>query len=71
MITIINNALVQCKPFISMVALVFGVIAAWHGLGEMIPVVKQIWSPRGTAQSMALVGAALAIIAGSVQIERK
>ena len=71
MIATINNFLIQLKPFISMVALVFGIIAAWHGLGEMIPVVKQIWSPRGTAQSMALVGAALAIIAGSVQLERK
>lgn len=47
-----------------MVALLFGVIAAWHGLGELMPVVKSIWSPRGSAQSMALIGAALAIIAG-------
>lgn len=60
----INGVLAQLRPFVSMVALLFGVIAAWHGLGELLPVVKQIWSPRGSAQSMAIVGAALAIIAG-------
>jgi hypothetical protein len=64
MIATINNVLAQLKPFIVMIALVFGFIAAWHGLGELLPIVKQIWSPRGSAQSMALVGAALAIIAG-------
>ena len=60
----ITNILNQLTPFIRMVALLFGVIAAWHGLGELVPVIKGIWSPRGSAQSMALVGAALAIIAG-------
>ena len=60
----ITNILNQLTPFIRMVALLFGVIAAWHGLGELLPVIKQVWSPRGSAQSMALVGAALAIIAG-------
>ena len=60
----INGVLGQLRPFVAMVALLFGVIAAWHGLAELLPVIKQVWSPRGTAQSMALVGAALAIIAG-------
>jgi hypothetical protein len=60
----INNILAQLKPFVSMVALLFGVVAAWHGLAELLPVIKQVWSPRGSAQSMAIVGAALAIIAG-------
>lgn len=60
----INSLLNQATPFIRMVALLFGVIAAWHGHGELFPVVKSIWSPRGSAQSMALIGAALAIIAG-------
>lgn len=60
----VNSVLGQLKPFVGMVALLFGVIAAWHGLAELLPVIKQIWSPRGTAQSMAIVGAALAIIAG-------
>lgn len=60
----INGVLGQLRPFVAMVALLFGVIAAWHGLAELLPVIKQVWSPRGTAQSMAIVGAALAIIAG-------
>jgi hypothetical protein len=60
----INNILAQLKPFVAMVALLFGVVAAWHGLAELLPVIKQVWSPRGSAQSMAIVGAALAIIAG-------
>ena len=62
--TQINNILAQLKPFVAMVALVFGVVAASHGLAELLPVIKQVWSPRGSAQSMAIVGAALAIIAG-------
>ncbi len=62
--THINSILGQCKPFVGMVALLFGVVAAWHGLAELLPVIKQVWSPRGSAQSMAIVGAALAIIAG-------
>lgn len=60
----VSSVLGQLKPFVGMVALLFGVIAAWHGLAELLPVVKQIWAPRGNAQSMAIVGAALAIIAG-------
>lgn len=60
----VTNILNQLTPFVRMVALLFGVIAAWHGLGELLPVIKQVWSPRGSAQSMAIVGAALAIIAG-------
>jgi hypothetical protein len=62
--TQINSILAQLKPFVAMVALLFGVVAAWHGLAELLPVIKQVWSPRGSAQSMAIVGAALAIIAG-------
>ena len=62
--TQINSILAQCKPFVAMVALLFGVVAAWHGLAELLPVIKQVWSPRGSAQSMAIVGAALAIIGG-------
>ena len=62
--TQINSVLAQLKPFVAMVALLFGVVAAWHGLAELLPVIKQVCSPRGSAQSMAIVGAALAIIAG-------
>lgn len=60
----INGILGQLRPFVATVALLFGIIAAWHGLAELLPVIKQIWAPRGSAQSMAIVGAALAIIAG-------
>lgn len=60
----VNQILTSLRPFISMVALLFGVIAAWHGLAELIPVIKQLWSPRGSAQSMAIIAAALAIVAG-------
>lgn len=60
----LNGVLAQLRPFIQFVALLFGVIAAWHGLAELLPVIKQVWAPRGSAQSMAIVGAALAIIAG-------
>ena len=64
MIAIINNALAQCRPFISMVALLFGVIAAWGGLSDLLPVLKQVWTPKSGAQAAAIIGAALAIIAG-------
>ena len=33
----INSILNQLKPFISTVALIFGFIAAWHGLAELFP----------------------------------
>lgn len=62
--THITQALNAARPFILLVALLFGVVAAWHALAELLPVIKQVWAPRGSAQSMALTGAALAIIAG-------
>lgn len=30
----------------------------------LFPIIKSVWSPKGTAQGYAIVGAALAIIAG-------
>ena len=60
----ITDALKSFQPFVLMVALLFGVIAAWHGLADLFPVIKQVWAPRGSAQSMGIVGACLAIIAG-------
>lgn len=65
LVSAITSILSQTRPFISVVALLFGFIAAWHGLAELVPVIKQVWSPKGSAQSMAIVGAALAIIAGN------
>ncbi len=59
-----TDILKSLQPFVLFVALLFGVIAAWHGLSELVPVLRQVWAPKGSAQSMALIGAALAIIAG-------
>lgn len=60
----VTDILKSLQPFVLFVALLFGVIAAWHGLSELVPVLRQVWAPKGSAQSMALIGAALAIIAG-------
>ena len=60
----VNATLQQLAPFVLMVALIFGVLAAWHGFSELFPFARQLWAPRGSAQSMAIVGACLAIIAG-------
>ena len=54
----------QLTPFIRFVALLFGLLAAWHALGELLPIIKQVFAPKGSAQSMAIVAAALAIVAG-------
>lgn len=62
--TQINSILGQLRPFVAMVALLFGVLAAWLALVELLPVLGQVFRPKGSAQSMAIVGAALAIIAG-------
>lgn len=63
MIDKINAALAGLMPFVLMVAMVFGVIAAWHGLAELFPFIRQVWAPRGSMQSMGTVGACLALIA--------
>ena len=60
----INSILGQLRPFVAMVALLFGVLAAWLAMVELLPVLGQVFRPKGTAQGMAVVGAALAIIAG-------
>ena len=64
MINKINSLLAELKPFILLIALVFGFMAAWLAVADIFPIVKQIWTPNGTAQSHAIVGACLAIIAG-------
>lgn len=63
--SLINNVLNQCKPFLYMVAMLFGIIAAWGALSDLLPVLKQVWVPRLPYQPSAIVGAALAIIAGN------
>lgn len=64
MITVINNVLAQLRPFIAMVALLFAFLAAFKGLGELIPILAQIWSPKIDTQRAAILAAALALVAG-------
>lgn len=66
----ITSALDGLTPFVRLVALVFGVLAAWHGVCELAPILKGVWAPRGSAQSMALVGAGLAIIAAGGKVSK-
>jgi hypothetical protein len=60
----ITDLLKQAQPFILMVALLFGFAAAWGAFAEWLPVLKQIWSGKGNPQTNAIIGPALAIIAG-------
>ncbi|MEM8973962.1 MAG: hypothetical protein AAGD43_18020 [Pseudomonadota bacterium] len=64
MISKLTSILQDCQPFILLVALVFGVMGAWLALADILPIIKQVWTPKGSAQSHAIVGACLAIIAG-------
>lgn len=53
------------QPLVAFVALLFGVLAAWKGLTEVIPVVNQIVPisvKGGNAQSMATVAGALSLV---------
>lgn len=64
---IINQILTACRPLVQFVSLLFGVIAAWKGLLELVPVLGQVVpiSIRGgNAQSMAIVAGALALVGG-------
>lgn len=60
----INNVLSTLRPFMLMVALLFGFAAAWGGLAEWLPILKQIWAGKGNPQTSAIIGACLALIAG-------
>lgn len=64
MIAKITGILKDCQPFILITALIFGIMGAWLALIDIAPVLGQLWQPQGTAQSHAIVGACLAIIAG-------
>lgn len=64
MIAKLTALLKETQPFILLIALVFGFMGAWLAAADIVPVLKQVWVPRGTAQSHAIVGACLAIIAG-------
>ncbi len=60
----VNGVLAQLRPFILMVALICGTMAAWGVFTEWLPVLKQVWAGRGNPQTNAVIGAALALIAG-------
>jgi uncharacterized membrane protein len=65
--SIINQILNACRPLVQFVSLLFGVIAAYKGLLEVVPVLGQIvpiTMRGGSAQSMAIVAGALALVAG-------
>lgn len=62
MIKDIQTILTKATPFIMIVSLMFGIIGAWLGFAEIFPVAKQFWSPQGSPQSYAIIGACLAII---------
>jgi len=68
MISKLTSILNDCQPFILLVALIFGVMGAWLALADILPVIKQLWRPSGSAQSHAIVGACLAIIAGGGKV---
>lgn len=61
---IINQVLMACQPFVRLVSLLFGVLAAWLAMIELMPFLAQIARPRGSAQSMAIIAGALALVAG-------
>lgn len=61
-VTDILNAM---APLITFVCMLFGVLAAWKGLIEIVPIIGQVVpvSVRGgSAQSMATVAGALALV---------
>ena len=62
----INDLLHETIPFVLLIALVYGVMGAWLAAVDLVPFLKQLWSPKGTAQSHAIVGACLAIIATGI-----
>lgn len=60
----INQALQATRPFIALVAMVAAFMTAWSFAGDLIPVLKQVWSPRVPTQTSAIVAAALALVGG-------
>lgn len=60
----LNAILAQMRPFLGLMALVLGLMAAWSTAVDLVPVLGQVWRPRGGAQTHAIVGACLAIIGG-------
>lgn len=62
---IITQILDACRPIVSFTALLFGVLAAFRGLSEIVPVLAQIVPIKGDAQRMAIIAGALALVGGA------
>ena len=66
MITKLNGILEDTRPFILLVALIFGFMGALFAAADIVNMfgTRLPWFSEGTAQSHAIVGACLAIVAG-------
>lgn len=49
------------RPLIGIVAIMFGILAAWKCLGDMFPVLARLWMPTGDVIKMATIAGALAL----------
>lgn len=63
--TQLTTILSATQPFIRLVALVAGLLCAWGFATDLLPVLKQVWSPRVPVQTSAIVAAALALVGGA------
>lgn len=57
----LTAALNSAMPFVRFVAVLFAIMTAWAGLSELLPILKQIWSPHGEVTKLAAVTIALAL----------
>lgn len=62
MIQKLESILNEFKPFIRLMAIVFGIIISFQGLIELVPAVAQLWKPSGNLQTNAAIAIALGII---------
>ena len=63
---VIRGLLEQARPFVAVMAMVFGLLAAYSALIDLVPVIGQVWKPHIQTQSAAIVAACLALVAGRV-----
>ena len=61
---LLRSILDQSRPFIMTVSLLIAFLAAWKTVAELLPFLNQVFSPKGDAQRLAIVAAALALAAG-------
>jgi hypothetical protein len=62
MIAKFNSLLMETAPFILLAALVFGFCSAWLAIADIIPILKQVWRPSGSAQSYGIVAGCLSLV---------